>query len=299
MNHPFFSIIIPTYNRAHLIIGVIKSILKQTYSSYEIIIVDDGSTDNTQAVVQPFLNNHIHYFKKENGERAAARNFGTGKATGDYIEWFDSDDLMLPNHLEEAVMMVEKYLNPAIFALSFIIIKQDFSTVRKMILPVPSCNNFLYQQNFLACNTVFVRRDIALHFPFNEDRALSACEDYELWLRIAAQHVIYTSANITSQLVEHTARSVNVATPSEAITQKFELFLKYVLSNEKVVAFLDGKKNNFVARVYLQAAIALGVNKNKKGSIRYFLKAMATFPRLMLQRQWYVYFNVLFFYKSK
>ena len=71
--------------------------------------------------LKPFLKENIKYFKKKNAERAAARNYGTLKAKGDYINWFDSDDLMLPDHLEEAVKMIQRYNQPEIFALSFTI----------------------------------------------------------------------------------------------------------------------------------------------------------------------------------
>jgi len=90
MHSPFFSIVIPTYNRAHLIVDTLESIRKQTFTDYEVIIVDDGSTDNTSEVVQAYISTYQlqgnwTYYKKENAERAAARNFGTRKAKGKFI----------------------------------------------------------------------------------------------------------------------------------------------------------------------------------------------------------------------
>ena len=79
----FISVIIPTYNRAHLIAGTLDSILAQKYQDFEIIIVDDGSTDDTEMVVASYLSDNVSYYKKENGERGAARNFGASKAKGD------------------------------------------------------------------------------------------------------------------------------------------------------------------------------------------------------------------------
>src|SRR5437763_11554370 len=98
----FFSIIIPTYNRASMIEKTIQSALNQSYSDYEIIIVDDGSTDNTEQVVLSIKDARIFYFKKENAERAAARNYGAHRAKGDYITFLDSDDVLYPSFLYNA-----------------------------------------------------------------------------------------------------------------------------------------------------------------------------------------------------
>ena len=98
-----FSIIIPTYNRAHLILKTLESVKNQSFVDYELIIVDDGSSDNTKEVVNKFiLDNKLsnwHYFNKVNGERGAARNYGIEKATGLYVTFLDSDDLIYSNHL--------------------------------------------------------------------------------------------------------------------------------------------------------------------------------------------------------
>jgi glycosyltransferase involved in cell wall biosynthesis len=97
----FFSIIIPTYNRAHIIGKAIDSVLSQTFTDFELIIVDDGSTDNTQNVVTSIGDNRIQYFKQENKGVCAARNTGIKIATSEYITFLDTDDEVLPNWLED------------------------------------------------------------------------------------------------------------------------------------------------------------------------------------------------------
>ena len=94
MNEPnsiLFSIIVPTYNRAKLVAKTLKTLQGQLYDNYEIIVIDDGSTDDTESVVQAFSDSKIIYIKKNNGERAAARNFGATVAKGTYINFFDSE----------------------------------------------------------------------------------------------------------------------------------------------------------------------------------------------------------------
>ncbi len=95
-----FSIIIPTYNRAHLIGRTIQSCLKQTYPHFEIIVVDDGSTDNTEQIIKSIPSSKIKYFKITNSERGYARNYGiTSSNQENGITFLDSDDILLENYL--------------------------------------------------------------------------------------------------------------------------------------------------------------------------------------------------------
>ena len=92
MNH-LFSIILPTFNRSVLITKAIESVINQTYTNWELIIIDDGSTDNTKSVLENYLSDsRIKYFFQENQERSVARNNGIKRAKGDYICFLDSDD---------------------------------------------------------------------------------------------------------------------------------------------------------------------------------------------------------------
>lgn len=97
---PFFSIIIPTYNRAEFLSGAVMSILDQGFTDWELLIVDDGSTDNTKAIVNSFKDDRIKYIFQENAERSAARNNGIDNAEGEYICFLDSDDQYDMNFLE-------------------------------------------------------------------------------------------------------------------------------------------------------------------------------------------------------
>ena len=95
-----FTIIIPTYNRAAFLPNAIESVLAQTYTNWELIVVDDGSTDNTKDVVSQYSDSRIIYIYQQNAERSAARNNGIAHAKGDYVCFLDSDNVMLPNRLQ-------------------------------------------------------------------------------------------------------------------------------------------------------------------------------------------------------
>jgi len=107
---PAVSVIIPTYNRAHTIIRAIESILKQTYQDFEIIVVDDGSTDSTNKVIYSFKDARIRYTRHEHNKgEAAARNTGIKRAKGKFIAFQDSDDESLPHRLEKEVEVLDSH----------------------------------------------------------------------------------------------------------------------------------------------------------------------------------------------
>ncbi|MDH3974418.1 MAG: glycosyltransferase [Deltaproteobacteria bacterium] len=102
------SVIIPTYNRAHFIAECLESVLNQTCGDYEVILIDDGSTDDTEAVIKPYLD-RIRYIKQENQGNAGARNSGVELAKGEILAFNDSDDLWLPDKLEKQINYLDEH----------------------------------------------------------------------------------------------------------------------------------------------------------------------------------------------
>ncbi len=108
---PFFSIIICTFNRAHLLPRALDSVLQQTESSWEVIVVDDGSTDNTTEVVSRYLQAapNIRYMRHSNRGLAISRNVGIAAAIGEYVTFLDSDDWYTPDHLANRRALLEEH----------------------------------------------------------------------------------------------------------------------------------------------------------------------------------------------
>ena len=105
---PIFSVILPTYNRAHLLGRAIHSVLAQTYQDFELIIIDDASSDNTQEVVEAFQDNRIVYIQRDhNGGSSATRNTGICRARGKYVSFLDDDDEFLPTFLAQTYQVFE------------------------------------------------------------------------------------------------------------------------------------------------------------------------------------------------
>lgn len=102
---PKVSIVITTYNRAHMLCEAIESAIEQTYSNKEIIVVDDGSTDSTKSILKKYMQ-EILYIRQENNGRASAKNTGIRASTGRYISFLDSDDIWFPNKLERQISLL-------------------------------------------------------------------------------------------------------------------------------------------------------------------------------------------------
>lgn len=290
----FFSIVIPTYNREHLISKTLDSILKQSFTDFEILVVDDGSTDNTEMLITQQYSQTVQYYKKENAERAAARNFGTQHANGKYVLWFDSDDLMYPNHLELAYKYIQEKKLPEIIALSFHYLNLNNEIMKVEILPV-ELNKNLYKGNLLSCDAVFVRKDIALINSFNEDRALSASEDYELWLRLSSQYKIWSFHDITSAIVLHDERSMATMADAEKIIARFEKFLKYTSENTELMQYFGKNASYLIMKNNLILAADLAVYKHKKEAKKYLKLAIQADKKVFLNRTFYATVKHLIF----
>ncbi len=281
-----FSIIIPTYNRAAFIEKTIESVLAQTYTNYEIIVVDDGSTDNTEDIVKNIISAKIQYHKIKNSERGAARNHGASIAKGDYVNFFDSDDLLYTNHLSEAYQLIIKQDKPEIIAISFDIKDREGILVLKGQHYTGDLNlNLVKKGNLLSCNGVFLRKDIRLKHLFNEDRKLSGSEDYELWLRLSSEYKIHYSNTVSSSIINHDDRSV-LHMNKENLIIRFKTLFDNVMNNEKFVSKYGMYENYILSNnyIYISLHIALAGN-NKTDAIKYLIKAIIKKPFIILSRR--------------
>ena len=293
---PFISVIIPCYNRASMIAKTIRSLQQQAYNHYEIIVVDDGSTDNTEQVVAEMVDPRTRYFKKSNGERAAARNYGARLAKGDYLNFFDSDDLALPNHLSEAGKLISTKHNPEWLHLGYKWADEEGKVFKvEDNFSAALLNDAIADGNHLSCNGVFVRKDIFLQHLFNEDRALSASEDYELWLRLAARYPLFYSNVVTSIIIDH--KSINDRkTNDRDLIRRLKLLLYYLERDEKVMQRY--KKQFHKIEMDSHSYIALYLAEQppyKLKSIYYMLVALGNSLSYPKKRRFYATIKKLLF----
>jgi len=294
MTNILFSIVVPTYNREKFIVKTIQSLLNQTYNNFELLIIDDGSTDNTEKVVREIEDQRIQYHQKENGERGAARKYGAKLAKGKYVNFFDSDDLAYSNHLSEAMEMLHKFNTPEVFHLGYDIKNTEGRTLKRKNL-VTDINNSLVHGNCLSCNGVFVRLDIVKKHPFSTIRALSASEDYLLWFKLAARYTIHSSLIVTSTIIEHSSRSVMIININALIKRK-ELMLIEMFSDKEIIKKYFKNKFQITQNTYSYISLHIALSKqSKKTALKYLFKAIKLSPVFIFKRRFFAIIKHLIF----
>jgi glycosyltransferase involved in cell wall biosynthesis len=293
MNNPLFSIIIPTYNRAERNAKTVQSALNQTIGDFELIIVDDGSTDNTEEIIKSLLDPRIHYFKKNNEERAIARNYGIHRAKGDYITFLDSDDQLFPHFLDEAQKVIEQNNRPEWFHLAYEIVDEKGVIIRQENKRKGDINKSLIRGNHLSCIGVFIRKDILEKYQFNDDPEIIGSEDYLLWLKLASLYPLRYSNNISACMIQHDGRSV-INFNKQQLIRRIEKSIYYATNDPSISNFLKGHISKVKAHRYLYLANHLSRAKYKLSSVVYFFRSVVNFSLILFHRNSLSYLKSLF-----
>lgn len=185
------SVIIPTYNRGWTIGEAVDSVLAQDYRDFELIVVDDGSADNTSQVLDAYRGT-IKVFRQENKGVSAARNRGIAEASGRFIAFLDSDDLWLPQKLSTQVEFFNTTPDALICQTEEVWIRSGVRVNPKKRHKKPS--GMIFEPSLALClvspSAVMIRRSL-LEIVGNFDETLPLCEDYDLWLRISCRFPVY------------------------------------------------------------------------------------------------------------
>lgn len=279
------SVIIPSYNHAHFVAAAIKSAQAQTYPNLEIIVVDDGSKDNTAQVVAEF-GSSVHYIYQENQGLSAARNTGIRYAHGEFIALLDSDDLWLPNYVEAQVKNLQQ--NPRA-GLSY----SWWSHIDQDGQPMPEPGHYNQRGNLLM--------ELALmnHFPpvavmvrkqcIEEagyfDEKLFALEDWDLWLRISANS---WEIDFVPRVLAQYRRHNNNMTLDVARMERNQLAVLNKLEASSVASQVGALIPQARANVYLNSALSHHLQNQTEASYQSLVKAIEIWPPLVTQKAtWY------------
>lgn len=239
---PFFSIVIPTYNRSEQVTAALASVLAQTSGDFEVIVVDDGSTDDTRERIAELCASdlRVKYVVKENGGRSSARNRGIDEARGKWLVFLDSDDLLEPSALDTFIELMREFPDADLIAGA-----KSFIDGEGRGIPPPWRENDpdrvygivddaymrLIRQFFFTPGTFCIRSEKCPHF--NEEYAV--CEDYDFLLQAAADCVVVRSPKPVQRYRWH---SGNTDQGLFAATR-----LRIAGANESVVrAFADARR---------------------------------------------------------
>lgn len=253
MNKNSVSVIIPTYNRAHLIKRSIMSVLNQSYSDLELIIVDDGSTDNTETVIKTIEDKRVIYIKQTNQGACAARNNGIAHARGEFIAFQDSDDVWHENKLEQQFETIQKTGADVVFC------KMAIDGDKKNVLPNGFREGFLDDDELplgVSTQTLFAYSKIFREEKFDEN--IPRLQDFELLLRIQRKYKVYCMENI---LLDYYVEPDSISRNPHKFLKAWDLIeLKHPHLKE-----IYSKKLCTITRLMLQVAFSL--DKSTRNSL--------------------------------
>jgi len=188
---PFFSVIIPTYNRKTLLKTALESVLDQTFDDFEVVIIDDGSTDNTKDMIESYEDTRIKYIHQDNHGVAHARNRGIENSKGKFIAFLDSDDKWVRQKLKRAYDVINQFPLIKIFHSEETWYQQGKLLRQKKKHQKPS--GFVYQHALPLCcisiSTAVIKQSVFEDIGIF-DETLPACEDYDFWLRATLKYEV-------------------------------------------------------------------------------------------------------------
>lgn len=272
MNHsPRISVIIPAYNQARYLADAVESVLAQTFVDYEIIVVDDGSTDETPAVAAQF-GEKIRYIRQENRGLAGARNTGIRAARGEYIGLLDSDDAWMPAYIERVMAAAERSPRSAVIYCAAACMDQDGRDLRQTVGYKEVAEDNLYhallRSNFIIPSTVCLRRDAVERVGYF-DESLRSCEDWDMWLRLLPDHQFTGLADVLVRYRIHgSSLSANVA---QMQASKRKVVEKHFGADDQQYADWPDEKRRAYSGYYryeVLTSVQMGRDWSKAASLR-------------------------------
>jgi glycosyltransferase involved in cell wall biosynthesis len=250
------SVIIPAYNSAPYIRETLESVLSQTHPPLEVIVVDDGSSDDTAAIVQSY-NGRVRLLQQEHRGVSAARNLGIRQAQGDYVAFLDSDDLWLPEKLErQSACILEKQVAWVSCGADFFDTNSGkiFYEYRKKLYEGDILEKeFVY--TFIRSPTPLVKRTVFEDVGyFNEEYEARIGEDKDMWLRIAARYPLGVVDEVLALKREHPASTMNVISWEELLSIQLRGVDRAVARQPER---LNPLKNRLLAKIYLNHGATL------------------------------------------
>ena len=283
MQRPFISVVIPTYNSENFITKTLETVCSQTYNNYEVIVSDDGSTDNTVKTVRAVFDRYGHRENKvlinSHEGAAAARNRGIEVANGDWISFLDSDDLWFEKKLS---MVADCILQNEVDVICHSVIEK--SSEKEILVKRYDFHNYkvspflsLYRSNSLGTSAVTVKKNLLVEAGLF-DKSLPVAHDYDLWLRVAMIPNIRIGF-IREPLVYYITRQGNISSNVERRLQcMLEISRKYYAELKKVSKVPIIEKTRFEGRIYSTVGLMFLRRKNITKGIYYLFIGLLKWP---------------------
>lgn len=254
---PFISVVIPLYNKEEYIVRTIQSVLGQTYSNFELIVVDDGSTDDSKSIVSSIADTRVRLVSQKNSGSAAARNTGIRHSTGDIVAFLDADDQWMPTFLEEIVELSKKYPNVGIYGTAYSVYSEN-TLLRDNVWNAELGNRILssyYAETALCGFPIFITSSFAAPRSvlervdgYQED--YRSGQDHDLFGRIALRYPIAYSPKICSRYNAGSANNYDRVTYAREIP--LERYFLSLPQSEREVYLRDTDIQSYFDFYYLK-----------------------------------------------
>ncbi|NCD01144.1 glycosyltransferase family 2 protein [bacterium] len=304
---PLISVIIPTYNRAHFLPRAINSVLNQTYKNFELIIVDDGSTDETRKIIKKFLKKDLrikYIYQKNSGGPSKPKNTGIQICKGEYIAFLDSDDEWFANKLEK---QIKKYIknnknnNIGIVGCGAIRINTKNKKTKKVIPPryvKIKSSKVLNKTIPHSCSSVMIKKSVFKKIGLF-DNNIKTADDYEIYIRISRR---YNFLFIREPLFNYYIHEDNISKPnSEIDEEKIKEKQQIIKKHKKIFSKYPRAYSNEFKKIGTFKMLT----KDYKNAKKYFIKSIKINPfsrvyiNLFLSFTPKLYKKILFLKKSK
>lgn len=310
---PFYSIIIPLYNKEKAIEKTLKSVFQQSFTDYEVLVINDGSTDKSEEKVKRFSDERLRLISTENRGVSQARNLGISESKGKLVAFLDADDYWFPNHLQSVFQLYQNFPEAGLLATNYQFYYSDKKIIQPVFDDIPTENwRGIVKDFFKSSMTYRLAWTSAVAVPkvifdkignFDETITLGAGEDTDLWIRIAIDFPVAFSTEISARYNMTAQNKISFSATTKRNFARLDKFYQQEKVNPSLKKFLDlyrvvyalkhklaGDEKNFA---FYYSAIAME-NCPMKSRIllklpTFILKRLFVFGRLLNSNK--MYFN--------
>jgi len=278
-----FSIVIPTFNRQDLILDTLATVFAQSYQNFEVLVVDNCSTDRTIDILRPLESEgKIRLIRNErNYERAYSRNVGMSHAKGDFLTFLDSDDYLYTDCLADALAFIQTNPDRKCFHCLYELVDGSGATIRKFSYPsLDDPIKAIVSGNFMSCIGNFIHRDIYSIYRFDTFSDLTGAEDWEFWLRVIGDFGVGRIAKVNCGILHHEGRTVQ-----SKHFEKLENGYRHLFENFENDTRLRSIYGRHMRRIRASSYLYLAILANSGGffadSRRYLKAAFQSDPSIL------------------
>jgi glycosyltransferase involved in cell wall biosynthesis len=242
---PTFSVVIPLHNKARSVCSTIASVMNQTCADYEVIVVDDGSTDGSPEAVTAAFGDRVTLVRQANKGVSSARNAGISMARGKFVALLDADDMWDPGFLSTILEMIDTYPEARVFGTRY---RYQTASSTYLLEKTPMDGYFDYfgnEKRFCASTVAIARGCFEKAGMFNE--ALSRGEDLDMWERLAVSHKIAVTTKVLA--------TYRMDAENRACTRPLDLDKTYMYNRESIRRVVDSRHRGYLERLVKERAL--------------------------------------------